>query len=784
MKTARRISISAVIIIGLAVLFRIIGAWLYRNDMNADYAIVVTMVQNMAAFKEFPVFFYGQAYMGSLEPLLSVPFVWIFGFSGFAVCMGTALCGIFLSLAIWDSAKKAGGVGAAILAVILSLIGPYEYFRYLASPRGGYALCLFLTVWLLLLAVRIALGTSVKENQKTILLLGFAGGLGFWNFWLTLPALVTACLLLLLHKKFELFKNYYIAIGAGGFAVGSLPFWLWNACNHWVSFDIGSEKSRLSIKTIINAFAELFYSRIPHLFADGNRYVSAGNTSFIIFAVILSACIISTIAILWKERHNRQSFLFATVSFVSLFVLVFGAIYSLSNFHKSFAPRYLLPLVPVTIILFSIETVYWFSKIPAVNCLPLKSRILATPVLVCYGSVFICFLLSIPQHLKQFAAGTEWKNTSATFADELEQLKINTLAGNFWDGGLRWITGGRIHVDSPVFERIISNRQELELADSPAVLSSSSIQIENFIRDSGARCDQKEICRHKVFYNIKPPENNVKELPVDAISSITLSGRKDILEEMTDQRDDTAVSVLIRPRSEAAIDITFRQPVQICGLRLWIENQRSFREMAIDICSNNDGVFTAVSPWQNDPWLFWSGSRWYYGGIMCRTERRFDATSATAIKLRFKTGSAPHKARIKDLQILSPAQPSLPINPSEIVKTIEMINPSRIYADRWLGNELRKLISPRIPISGEPEIFNKSDLSEQKIPLKEKSLIIAEPQSRYSIQRGLELSGKTFEKIEENGVTFFILSPCENAFESSFDALHYGATIQLLPVTK
>ena len=48
-------------------------------NISPDYAIVVTMARDIAHGRGFPVFFYGQAYMGSLEPAFSALLCRLFG---------------------------------------------------------------------------------------------------------------------------------------------------------------------------------------------------------------------------------------------------------------------------------------------------------------------------------------------------------------------------------------------------------------------------------------------------------------------------------------------------------------------------------------------------------------------------------------------------------------------------------------------------------------------------------------------------------------------------------
>ena len=137
-RRAAAILSAAVLVAGIVL--RVLGAWWYRNDTNPDYAVVVEMVRHMAAGIDWPVFFYGQAYMGSLEPTASVLFAWAGIPTPFAVCLGTAFFGVLLLVAIRRWAADAAGPWAGVLAMAAAVVGPPAYFQYMASPRGGYAL--------------------------------------------------------------------------------------------------------------------------------------------------------------------------------------------------------------------------------------------------------------------------------------------------------------------------------------------------------------------------------------------------------------------------------------------------------------------------------------------------------------------------------------------------------------------------------------------------------------------------------------------------------------------
>jgi len=199
----------AVVLLSLALLARIAGAWWYAHDANPDYGIVVLMARNIARGVDFPVFFYGQPYMGSFEPMLSAVLARLFGDSPFVICLGTALLSFVMVVALAHLARRVAGPWAALAAVALCIVGTPGFFHYNVSPRGGYALALLLTVLLLHAGIFMETRAETAAERRALAwrlaVFGLLGGLGFWNFWLTLPALAAAGLLLLIRLRWRVF---------------------------------------------------------------------------------------------------------------------------------------------------------------------------------------------------------------------------------------------------------------------------------------------------------------------------------------------------------------------------------------------------------------------------------------------------------------------------------------------------------------------------------------------------------------------------------------------------
>ena len=68
---------AAALLAGVAA--RIAGAWAARALAEPDPTVVALMARHLAALREFPIFFYGQAYMGSLDAWLIAAGFALFG---------------------------------------------------------------------------------------------------------------------------------------------------------------------------------------------------------------------------------------------------------------------------------------------------------------------------------------------------------------------------------------------------------------------------------------------------------------------------------------------------------------------------------------------------------------------------------------------------------------------------------------------------------------------------------------------------------------------------------
>jgi hypothetical protein len=192
---------------------------------QAWYDEATTGLMGLAVLRgQFPVYFFGQSFMGALDAYLAAPLYLSLGTS-FAtlkllpVLLSVAWMGLAARLA-WDTAGPRAALWTAVLLAV-----PPDFLLYWAhQARTHYPLGLALGTLALLLAHRAA---SAPRPRAPILfaLLGLVLGLGFWTNFLVLVFFPAAVLLAARGGVRRLVAG--VLLMAPAFALGSLPHWLY-----------------------------------------------------------------------------------------------------------------------------------------------------------------------------------------------------------------------------------------------------------------------------------------------------------------------------------------------------------------------------------------------------------------------------------------------------------------------------------------------------------------------------------------------------------------------------
>ena len=175
------------------------------------------------AGREFPLFFYGQYYMGALESYLAAPLFAVLGPSTLALRLPNLLLyATFLAL-IWQLTRRLYRPWLATVTVGLLALGSDRVLKNQLVTAGGYPEMNAAGVLLVLIAVNLGLARwSARRRLVAYAGFGLVAGLTLWDDWLVLPYVGAAGVLLLLVGRRELRGRAGLALG-GGLLAGLVP---------------------------------------------------------------------------------------------------------------------------------------------------------------------------------------------------------------------------------------------------------------------------------------------------------------------------------------------------------------------------------------------------------------------------------------------------------------------------------------------------------------------------------------------------------------------------------
>jgi 4-amino-4-deoxy-L-arabinose transferase-like glycosyltransferase len=685
--------------------FRALGAWCLEYAINADYGIVGLMAKHMAEGTDYPVFFYGQPYMGSFEPAISALLCRIMGVSGFAVCMGTGLLAFGLLPILYLWARDARDRFAGLAAILFSLIGSFAYFYHCAAPRGGYASTLVLgsmTVWL---AGRIAMRAWVGEPVvwSRCLLLGLGAGLGWWSNQLVVPFLMAAALTLLIGLRGRVLNPVLILGGSVGFMAGSLPWWLWNVSHGWESLQFGGTLGQTPFAEGLGIFRRVF----AELLEIHHKPVWVLVLLALAYGVLLVGYGLE-LRCRWRERSAALLPLLSPALVVVLMALVFAT----SHFARSAEVRYILPAFPAVAILVGIGTAKWVER-------------------TWLGWIPVLFLIAVQCHLlpSVLRFRTEAQNkwiAAAEISDFLKPQSIRVVYGAYSEHWMNLATKEALCVVGLDYERYAPYARSAAAAGKVAYFA-EYIRVGEFIVHSGGTSESAVVAGYRLLYNVQPPSQDVMTLSSESIQTVVAGpSRLDVRTRLHDLDLDTGYAVKLEPPSEATLEWTFSQDEPLCGVRVFNPDGDHPRNMRIEGRQSGSTVWEPLLPWTGTTCMFWSGPRVYYQGFGYYLEYRFPARKYAAVRLSVSPGLNRQQAiYLGEVEWLQPGHGDPMADPAidEIVGVVRTRHIERIYAPRWISeqvcqrarSEIETLVSDlfvRRVNDGQPELTMRAEAVE------------------------------------------------------------------------
>jgi hypothetical protein len=231
-KNPKRYILHIFLVVLISVVIRWIFILLNKVPFNSDEALVGLMANHIIK-GEIPTFFYGQAYMGSLDSFIVAGFIALLGNSITAIRISQSILFVlfmvatyFLAYLLFKSRK------AALITIIILGCSPVNFFLYTTVTLGGYLEALIIGICILISGIRIEENVDFEvKNSYTLriqfFLLGLFIGAGIWVLGITLIFSISALIMLGISVnqkklKFGIKIEALILMIAGGF-LGGLP---------------------------------------------------------------------------------------------------------------------------------------------------------------------------------------------------------------------------------------------------------------------------------------------------------------------------------------------------------------------------------------------------------------------------------------------------------------------------------------------------------------------------------------------------------------------------------
>ncbi|MHB8596871.1 MAG: hypothetical protein ACYDER_08675 [Ktedonobacteraceae bacterium] len=362
--------------------------------IDGDEAMVGIQAENiLRGQRPFPLYFYGQAYMGSLEAYLVAILFKIAGPSVWALRTEPILLSLVV---VWLTGRMADTLANAaqlparakqlfmITAMLFAAVSPVYDTVLELRTLGGYIETFILMLTLLLSAFRLTQrwheGASSKELALRWVGIGFVIGLGLWVDPLIASAIVTAALWIsgyciseiVKQKQIRLLKRLLLAVAAmPGFLFGASPAIYWGMRYKWANvtylLQLGNQPQNITFQQQYPTHLDVirgmvwFYSNImtPRLIGGAlpgeDALSSALHTGTTILGLL---CIFITLVFVISSFFSRRPqlrrirqlaalpLLFALCS-VAIFCTSPIASAALVSFQHDLAGRYATPLMLV-----------------------------------------------------------------------------------------------------------------------------------------------------------------------------------------------------------------------------------------------------------------------------------------------------------------------------------------------------------------------------------------------------------------------------------------------------
>lgn len=192
---------------------------------NSDEATQGLAAMHVAEGRDFPVFFYGQHYMGTIEPFLAAPLVALFGPSTLMLRVPTLLLYVLFLVLMFQLSRRLFSPVVALGTVVFLSFGADRLVKNELIAGGGYPEVNPMLAALFLIGLGLATH-AYRREAPAFACWGVLSGLILWTHWLAGPFLLAAAFALILPRR-RTWNRWATVAVVSGLLIGAAPL-IWD----------------------------------------------------------------------------------------------------------------------------------------------------------------------------------------------------------------------------------------------------------------------------------------------------------------------------------------------------------------------------------------------------------------------------------------------------------------------------------------------------------------------------------------------------------------------------
>ncbi|MDQ3946772.1 MAG: glycosyltransferase family 39 protein [Actinomycetota bacterium] len=335
-RALRIVLVTCALAAGLAIRVWVLSSHL--GEVDQDEAVTGLMARHVLD-GEFSVFFWGQAYGGSQEAVVTAALFALFGSGALTLkLVPLALYGLATWL-VWRVGRRSVGEPAATLGALLFWLGPTFFVLRSTRAYGFYGTAMVVSLAFVLVVLRL----RERNSRMGAVTLGLLLGVGWWTTPQIVFVAVPATIWLVVRAPGMLRQAPLMAAAA---VMGASPWLIWNITHHWMSLDteifagVGDNSYADHLRGFFNPLLPMALGlRVPY----SRAWILERPLALGIYGALLAAFAFAAV----RRWRRAEPLLVVALAYPFLYSLSPAAFYLLE-------PRYLFLLSPVIALLLAL----------------------------------------------------------------------------------------------------------------------------------------------------------------------------------------------------------------------------------------------------------------------------------------------------------------------------------------------------------------------------------------------------------------------------------------------